>query len=146
MAFSRRPVILVLALMAGCTADGVGFDDPEGEVSVIGDPFEGCEAGSTYLFGKARNTGDVLLGNITAIANLFDGAGRLLGSFEGIVSGGIETVTVGEGEEATELSIIIDTLGVDESGTFEIATNVGCGRAASVVYSFDFTVSTFEEF
>jgi hypothetical protein len=139
-------VVLAVALLAGCTYNGKGFDDPKGEVSVVGDPFDGCTAGRAYFFGQARNTGDLKLANITAFADLFDGGGSFLGRFEAPVSGGVETITI-EGEElVTEIDIIIDTLEVDQLGSFDVKTTVGCGRAARVDYTFTFTSATFEDF
>jgi len=139
-------LLLAIVVLAGCTFNGDGFDDPKGEVSVVGEPFEGCTAGRAYFFGNARNTGDLELANITAFADIFDGGGGFLGRFEAPVSGGVETITV-EGEEVdTEIDVIIDTLEVDQRGTFNVKTTVGCGRAARVDYTFTFTTATFEEF
>lgn len=137
---------LATVALAGCTNNGRGFDDPKGEMSVVGKPYEGCTAGRTYFFGNARNTGDLELANITAFADIFDGGGNFLGRFEAPVSGGAETITI-EGEElTTEIDIIIDSLAVDELGTFNVKTSVGCGRAAQVEYTFTFTTTTFEGF
>lgn len=138
--------LLAAVALAGCTYGGRGFDDPIGEMSVVGEPYEGCTAGRTFLFGSARNTGDLELGNIAAVADVFDGGGSFLGRFEAPVSAGAETITLEGEEEQVEIDIIIDSLAVNESGSFNIKTTVGCGRAARVEYSFTFTTATFEEF
>jgi len=138
--------LLVAVALAGCTYGGRGFDDPKGEMSVIGEPYEGCTAGRTYLFGNARNTGDLVLSNIAAFADIFDGGGSFLGRFEAPVSGGAETIPVEGDELITEIDIIIDTLNVNQSGTFNIKTTVGCGRMARAEYTFTFTTATFEDF
>jgi hypothetical protein len=144
---------LALLLIAGaafagaaCTFDGVGFDDPAGEVSVVGEPFEGCEGGRSFFFGRARNTGDVELSNVTALADFFDGGGAFLGRFESPVSSGVESLTFEEGGEPVEVDVIVDSLELDQVGTFEILTTLPCGRVDRAEYSFTFTTATFEEF
>jgi hypothetical protein len=138
--------LLAAIVLAGCTYGGRGFDDPKGEMSVVGEPYEGCTAGRTFLFGNARNTGDVELSNIITFADVYDGGGSFLGRFEAPVSGGAETITL-EGEEVPiEIDIIIDSLAVDQLGSFNIETTVGCGRVARAEYTFSFTTATFEEF
>lgn len=145
MKVSLGLLLFLAAALAGCTSMGYGFDDPAGEVSVVGDPFESCEAGRIFLFGKARNTGDLEVRNLTAIADLFGGDGAFLGRFQAPVSAGVETV-VGEIDgEPISVDIVIDTLDVEESGTFTIRTTVGCGSAARAEYSFTFTTADFEE-
>jgi hypothetical protein len=135
-----------VGMLAGCTANGKGFDDPKGEISVVGEPFIGCDGGSAFIFGTARNTGDLEARNITAIADVFGGGGEFLGRFQAQVSAGVETLTVEGEEETVEVPVIIDTLEVDQEGTFTLYTTVGCGRIAREEYSFDFTTATFEEF
>ena len=139
------PVLLLLAAAAGCTAYGVGFDDPKGEVSLVGDAFEGCTAGRAFFFGAARNTGQLEVRNVEAVVDVYSG-GALIGRFRGPVSRTVETVE-GIDEEGLPIEIVIvdDTLEVDQKGTFHVNTSVGCGASSRSEYSFDFTVATFED-
>jgi len=138
--------LLGVGMLAGCTANGKGFDDPKGEISVVGKPYIGCDGGSAFIFGTARNTGDLEARNVTAVADVFGGGAEYLGRFQAQVSAGVETITIEGEEESVDQDVIIDTLVVDQEGSFSISTTVGCGRIARVEYSFDFTTATFEEF
>ncbi len=138
--------LLGVGMLAGCTANGKGFDDPKGEVSLVGEPFIGCDGGSVFIFGTARNTGDLEARNVTAMADVFGGGGEFLGRFQTQVSAGVETITLEDEDESVYVDVIIDTLEVDQTGTFTINTTVGCGRIAREEYTFDFTTAMFEDF
>ncbi len=134
-----------LLAVGGCTSIWGGFDDPEGELSLVGEPFEGCTGGRAYFFGTARNTGQLEVRNSTAIVDVFGGGGSFLGRFQAPVAAGVESAEGVVDGEIVSVDVVNTTLPVDETGTFNIQTGVGCGAAARTEYSFTFTVAVFED-
>ena len=121
---------------------GFDFNDPEGEVSLVGTVSTLCSGGLTLYFGTARNTGDTEVQNVKAEVAAFDSSSALLGRFRGSVVRKLETEI--DSSSGVTTNIINDTLETEETGTFSIQTGVGCGDASSTTVSFIFSVSLIE--
>jgi hypothetical protein len=139
---------LLLMACAGCTAMGFGFDDPVGEMSLVGDLELTCVSGRIFYFGNARNTGDVTLRDVVAQVNVFNGAGGFVGRFAGPVSksANVEEILDEEGEVIDEIVTFDDVFDVEEMGVFNIESSVGCGGSAREEVNFTFTAPYTEEF
>lgn len=152
-------LVLLAAAAAGCTIFGEPFDDPSVELSIIGGERKFCKDGRALIFGHVRNTGELEARDITAVASVFDGGGGFLGSFKGPVTESVEEIDVilvdddgnpildEEGNEIVveRLVIPIDTLDVDESGSFSVETTVGCNDVARSEVTFEFTFGVFSD-
>lgn len=125
------------ALTAGCTSFEGGFDDPEGEVSLVGRLYASNVAGRAFYFGSGYNTGDLTVRNVRVHIDVYNAAGAYLGRFTGPVTAGVET--------QDDISITIDTLEVDQQGQFGVQSSVAYGSAAREEVSFTFTSAVFSE-
>lgn len=153
----RRPHPRALAafavawlLLPGCTL----FDDylpgtpftptqPVAEVTVDGGiqtslitapTGEGCVPGGTAFWGRARNTGDVDVVDVSITIEAFAGNESFLGSFSGSVFNG-DVVDNPDGADSygTDLE-------VDQSGSFTICTTIPFGAVARTEYLTHFVV------
>jgi hypothetical protein len=140
---------LLVLVSAGCTSMGGGFDDPVGEMSLVGDLRSSCVRGAIFYFGQARNTGDLTLRDVRAYIDVYNGAGGFIGRYEGFVSKSaeVEEITDEDGEVIGEPIVTFDDIfEVGEMGVFNIQSTVGCGSAAREEVSFGFTAPYTEEF
>lgn len=139
---------LLSASLGGCTliddyVSGTPFtlDQPQGEVTVEGQiswspvltASEGCSPGGTLFWGRARNTGDVDVVDVTITLDVYDAAGAHIGAFSGSVFNG--TVTIDGDVDAFGTDLVVDQL-----GTFNVCTTVPFGAAARVEYTTQFVV------
>jgi len=140
--------LLLLIACAGCTSMGFGFDDPVGEMSLVGELTLSCVSGRIFYFGNARNTGDVTLRDVIAQIDVFDGGGGFAGRFEGPVakSADVEEIRDEEGETIDEIVTYDDIFLVQEMGVFSIQSSVGCGSSSREEVHFTFTAPYTEEF
>lgn len=149
-----------VAVAAGCTVFDKPFADPVGELSLIGEVFPLCKSGRAFYFGHVRNTGPLEIRDATAVVDVFGGSGNFLGRFSGPITESIEEIDIvlvdANGDPIVDpesenpivvdtIIIPIDTLEVDENGSFSVETTVGCSTAASQELSFDFTIGVFTD-
>ena len=146
--FLLPAAVLLLLASAGCTSMGFGFDDPVGEMSLVGDLESRCSGGGTFYFGNARNTGDLTLRDVVAYVDVYNGAGGFIGRYEGPVSksADVEQIKDEEGEVLDEIVTFDDIFEVQEMGVFSIQAGVACGSAAREEVLFSFTAPYAEEF
>ena len=139
----KRTVLLMVfaalgpVLATGCTSIWGGFDDPAGEVSLVGRLYSSNKAGRTFYFGSGMNTGDLTVRNVRVHIDVYDAAGAFLGRFSGPLSAGVES--------EDEISITVDTLEVEEQGQFGVNTSIAFGSSAREEVSFTFTTTVFSE-
>jgi len=138
--------VCVLSLsLTGCASIFGGFDDPVGEVSLLGQLRRTNEGGRLFYYGAARNTGDVEVQNVRAVIDSYDAAGAFLGRSVTPVVVSVQEETVGEEEETETIIIINNTLEVDQKGDFQVLTSIPFGRAARDDVTFTFTSAEFED-
>ena len=136
----------VLSLsLTGCTSIFGGFDDPVGEVSLLGQLRRTNEGGRLFYYGAARNTGDVEVQNVRAVIDSYDAAGAFLGRSVAPVVVSVQTETFGEEEETETIIIINDTLEVEQKGDFQVLTTIAFGQALRSEVTFTFTAAEFED-
>ncbi len=142
-------VAVLLAALPACTL----FDDylpgspftlrePAGEVTVEGEvvPYpiltasEGCNPGGTVFTGRARNTGDVGVSDVSITLDVFDASGAVLGSF----SGGIFNGTIADDPDG--FSTFGTDLEIDQLGAFSVCTPIPFGAAARTEHFTQFVV------
>lgn len=145
--FRLLAAIVLLLASAGCTLMGFGFDDPVGEMSLVGDLDATCSGGMIFYFGNARNTGDVTLRDVVAYVDAYNGAGGFIGRYQGPVSksANVEEILDEEGEVLDEIVTFEDIFEVQEMGVFGIQSAAACGSAAREEVSFSFTSPYGEE-
>jgi hypothetical protein len=144
--FLSAACVLFLSL-TGCASIFGGFDDPVGEVSLLGQLRRTNEGGRLFYYGAARNTGDAEVQNVKAVIDSYDAAGAFLGRSVTPVVVSVQEETIGdEGEEEVVTIIIInDSLEVDEKGDFQVLTTIPFGQAARADVTFTFTSAEFED-
>jgi hypothetical protein len=146
--FLPLAVGLLLLAAAGCTSMGFGFDDPVGEMSLVGELNADCVSGRIFYWGNTRNTGDVTLRDVVAYVDAYNGAGGFIGRYQGPVSksANVEEIRDEEDEVIDEIVTFDDVFEVEEKGIFNIQSGVACGSAAREEVSFSFTAPYTEEF
>ena len=134
MARGSSFLFLCLCLVvAGCSANGLTFPEPEGELTVVGGIQMASASGITVFYGTVINTGDVEVEDIFISIQAFSAGGALLGTFRDVVS-----------RWTTETGVD-NMLDVNESGSFIVPSNLPFGAVGRTEHFFDFTIPLLEE-